>query len=128
MDRGYSSRGNDIPAVTTEQGRALQKQCPALSLHVPTDFPLHLIHCLCEGLEQEIESAALFLPVVLDQRIAKGIQIAEFFSGIQKKFRYVSWILARIVTAGKNDFAVICEFLAKIRFEYRQASRIGFDS
>jgi hypothetical protein len=60
---------------------------PSLLFFVPTDFPLHLIHCLCKGLEQEIEPASLFFAIVFLKRIAQRIQIVEFFSHTDKIFR-----------------------------------------
>jgi hypothetical protein len=74
-----------------------------------------LIHCFYKGLEQEVEPAALFFAIVLLKRIAKRIQIVEFFSHIKKIFRYVRRVLSRIITAVENDLTVIFEFLFKVR-------------
>ena len=94
---------------------------------VPTDFPLHLIHCLCKGLEQEVEPAALFFAIVLLKRIAQRIQIVEFFSHIQKIFRYVRRVLTRVAAAVENNLAVIREFLFEVRLEDRERTGIVLD-
>lgn len=90
-------------------------------------YPLHLIHCLCEGLEQKIKSAALFLAIMLEERIAKGGQIVELFSNTKKIFRYVRRVLASIITAGKNDLAIIFKLLLEIRLQHRNAACIVLD-
>ena len=86
-----------------------------------------MIHCFCEGLEQEVEPAPFFLAIVLLERIAKGIQIVELFSHTQKKFRNVRRVLTRAVAAGKNDLTIIGELLFQVRFQIREAAGIVAD-